>query len=172
MIVCMWNIEKHFTACDIKFPEYRPLTLFSCVMTILTSWKGLCGYDRNDMYCQDFCTVCLLRTFSSHYSICKQHMIPVVQHLHVVFLVFLSFCDDFTNWEYCCEGAIIYSMDRNPLIVHYLYMSCGGSSKTICVFWRLWSMGLKLLEKLYFHFIYLSYAPIFIYKRCRTREIL
>ena len=90
------------------------------------------------------------------------------------FLVFLSFCDDFTNWEYCCESAIIYSMDRNPLqfplIIHYLYMSCGASTKAICVFWRLWSMGFKLLEK--HNFISLSYAPIFIYKRCRTRESL
>ena len=57
-------------------------------MTILTSWKGFCGYDRDDMSCQDFCTVCLLRTFPSHYSICKQHVIPVV-HLHVVFSCFL-----------------------------------------------------------------------------------
>ena len=33
-----------------------------------------------------------------------------------------------------------------PLIVHYFYMSCGASTQTICVFWRLWSMGFKLLE--------------------------
>ena len=30
------------------------------------------------------------------------------------FLVFLFFCDDFTNWEYCCESVIIYSVDGNP----------------------------------------------------------
>ena len=173
------NIIKHFTACNIQIPECRRLALFSCVMTILTSWKGLCGYDRDDMYCQDFCTVCLLRTFPSHYSICKQHSCECKWFLlsstyMLYFLVFLSFCDDFTNWEYCCESAIIYSMDRNPLqfplTVHYLYMSCGASTKTICVFWRLWSMGIKLLEK--HNFISLSYASIFIYKRCRTRESL
>ena len=82
---------KHFTACNIKFPEYRRLTLFSCLMTILISWKGLCGYDRDGMSCQDFCTVCLLRTFPSHYSICKQHVIPVVHDVHVVFSCFLIF---------------------------------------------------------------------------------
>ena len=65
------------------------------------------------------------------------------------FLVFLFFWDDLTNWEYCCESAIIYSMDATlqfPLIVHYLYMSRGASTQTICVSWRLWSMGFKLLE--------------------------
>ena len=81
---------KHFIACNIQFLECRRLTLFSCVMTILTFWKGLCGYDR-DMSCQDFCTVCLLRTFPSHYSICKQHVIPAVQHIHFVFSCFLIF---------------------------------------------------------------------------------
>ena len=91
----------------------RRLNLFSYVMTILTSWKGLCGYDRDDMPCQDFCTVCLLRTFPSHFSICKQHVIPAVQHLHVVFLV-IFFCDDFTNWEYYCERAIIFCGQQTP----------------------------------------------------------
>ena len=93
-------------ACNIQFPECRRLTLFSYVMTILTSWNRLCGYDRNDMSWQDFCTVCLLRTFPSHYSICKQHVIPDVQRLHV-FSCFLIFCDDFINWWCCCESAII-----------------------------------------------------------------
>ena len=70
------NIMKHFTVCNIQFPGCRRFTLFSCVMTILTSWKGLCGYGRDDMSCQDFCTLSLLRTFPSHYSTCKQHVIP------------------------------------------------------------------------------------------------
>ena len=34
-----WRM-KHFTACNIQFPECRRLTLFSCVKTILTSWKA------------------------------------------------------------------------------------------------------------------------------------
>ena len=41
------------------------------------------------MSCQDFCTEYLLRTFPFHYPICKQHVIPIVQHLHVVFSSFL-----------------------------------------------------------------------------------
>ena len=102
----MWHLSlsptmmKHFTACKIQFSECRRLTLFSCVMTILTSWKGLCGYDRVDMSCQDFCTVCLLRTFPCHYSICKQHVIPAVQHLHAhaVFSCFLFSCDQAALW--------------------------------------------------------------------------
>ena len=146
---------------------------FQLCKTIVTSWKGLCGYDRDDMSCQDFCTVCLLRTFPSHYSICKQHVIRAVQHLHVVFSCFLIFCDDLTNWEYYCESAIIFCGPQilpvpvNPsLAVHelwYIYQN------NIC-FWRLWSMGFKLLEK--HNLIYLSNALIFIYKRCRTRESL
>ena len=80
------------------------------------------------MSCQDFCTVCLLRTFPSHYCICKQHVIRAVQHLHVVFSCFLNFCDDFTNWEYYCESAIIFCGPQIPpvpfnpsLAVHELW---------------------------------------------------
>ena len=140
------NIMKHFTACNIQFPEWRRLTLCSCVMTILTSWKGLCGYERDDMSCQDFCTMCLLRTLTtSHYSICMLHVIPVVQHLNVVFSCCFSFCDDFTNWEYCCcESAIIYSMDGNPPVPFHRSLPLherGASTQTICVFLSLWSMS-------------------------------
>ena len=98
----------------IQFSECRRLTIFSCVMTIFTSWKGLCGYDRDDMSCQDFCTVCLLRFVPSHYSICKQHVIPAVQDLHVVFSCFRIFCDDITNWEYYCESAIVFCGSQTP----------------------------------------------------------
>ena len=72
------HITQHFTACNIHFSECR------------------------------HCTVCLLRTFPSHYSICKQHVIPAVHHLHVVFSCFLIFCDDFTHWKYCWESSIIF----------------------------------------------------------------
>ena len=111
------NIMKHFTMCNIQFPECRG------------------------------CTVCLLRTCPSHYSICKQqHVIPAVQHLHAVFSCFLIFfvmipligntvvrvllysvdrnpciflcayiiCDDSTNWEYCCESVIIFCGPQPP----------------------------------------------------------
>ena len=104
------NIMKHFTACKVQFPACRRLTLFSCVMTILTSWKG---YDRDDLSCQDFCTVRLLRTFPSHYSICKQHMIPVVQHLHVVFSCFLVFF------------MMMISLIGNTVVRVLLYIYCG-----------------------------------------------
>ena len=171
--MCMRNIMKHFTVCNIQFPECRCLILFSCVITILTSWKGLCGYDRDDMSCQDFYTVCLLRTFPSHYSICKQHLIPATQHLHVVFSCFLIFIM-ISLIGHTVAGVLLYSVDHKPfqfpLIVSYLYMSCGASIKTIYGFWRLWSMGFKLLGK--HNFISLSNAPIFIYKSCRTQESL
>ena len=80
------------------------------------------------MSCQDFCTVCLLSTFRSHYSVCKQHVIRAVQHLHVVFFLFSYFCDDFTNWEYYCESAILFCGPQIPpvpfnpsLAVHELW---------------------------------------------------
>ena len=168
----MWPPPPPFT--NIQFPECRRLTLFSCVMTILTSWKGLCSYDRDNMSCQDFCTVCLLRTFPSHYSICKQHVIPAVQHLHIVFSCFLLFFVMISLTGNTIVRVLLYPVDRKllqfPLIVHYLYMSCGASTKTIYGFWRLWSMGFKLLEKHNFNF--LSNTPIFIYKRYRIWKSL
>ena len=156
-------------ACNIQFPDCRRLILFSCVMTILTSWKRLCGYDTDDMSCEEFCKVCLLRTFPSHYSICKQHVIPAVQRLHVVFSCFLVFVM-ISPIENAVVRVLLYYVDHKPLqfhlIVYYLYLSCGVSTKTIYVFWRLWSMGFK------HNFISLSNSPIFIYKRCRTQESL
>ena len=135
--------------------------------------KGLCHYHSVDMYCQDFCTVCLLRNVPSHYSIGKQHVIPAVQHLYVVFSCFLIFVM-ISLIGNTIVRVLLYSVDRKPLqfplIVHYLYMSRGASTKTMYGFWRLWSMGFKLLDK--HNFISLSNAPIFIYKWCRTRESL
>ena len=97
-------------------------------------------------------------------------MVPAVQHLYVVFSCFLIFVM-ISLIGNTIVRVLWHSMDRKPLqfplIVHYLYMSCGASTKTIHGFWRLWSMGFKLLEK--HNFISLSNAPIFIYKRCRTR---
>ena len=102
-----------------------------------------------------------------------QHVIPAVQPLHVLFSCFLIFVM-ISLIENTVVGVLLYHVDRKPLqfplIVHYLYMSCGASTKTIYVFWRLWSMVSNLLEK--HNFIYLSNAPIFIYKRCGTRESL
>ena len=83
--------------------------------------KGLCHYHSVDMYCQDFCTVCLLRTFPSHYSIGKQHVIPAVQHLYVVFSCFLIFVM-ISLIGNTIVRVLLYSVDRKPLqfplIVH------------------------------------------------------
>ena len=147
--MCMWllttypNIMQHFTACHIQFSECRR------------------------------CTGCLLRTFPSHYSICKQHVIPDFQHLHVVFSCFVFFVM-IPLIGNTVVRVLVYSVDRKPLqfplIIHYLYMSCGASTKTIYGFWIFWSMGFKLLEN--HNFISFSNAPTFIYKRCRTRGSL
>ena len=136
------NIMQHFTACNIQFSECRR------------------------------CTVCLLRTFPSHYSICKQRVIPGVQHLHVVyFLVFLFFVMIPLIWNIVVR-VLLYSVDRKPLqfplVVHYLHMSCGASTKTIYVFE---DCG-QWVSSCWKNFISLSNAPTFIYKQCRTRESL
>ena len=59
--------------------------------------------------------------------------------------------------------VILYHADRKPLqfplIVHYLCMSCGASTKTIYVFWRLWSMGFNLLDN-WFLFLMHLYSSI------------
>ena len=97
--------------------------------------KGLCRCDRDDITCQDLCTMCLLRTFPSRYSICKQHVIPAVQHLYVVFSCFLIFCVIISLIGNTIVGVLLYSVDLKPLqfplIFHYLYMSRGASTKTI-----------------------------------------
>ena len=47
--------------------------------------------------------------------------------------------------------VLLYSVDPNPLqfseIIHYLYISCGASTRTIYGLWMLWSMDFKMLEK-------------------------
>ena len=165
----MWppNTMKHITAWNIHFPECQRFTLFSYVMTILTSWKGLCGYDR------DFCTVCLLRIFHPITPSVSSMWFLLSSTYMLYFLVFL-FSVMISLIGNTVVRVLLYSVDLKPLqfhlIANYLYMNCGASTKTIYVFWRLWSMGFKLLEK--HNFISLSNAPILIYKRCRTRESL
>ena len=133
--------------CDISPPPMRagfsswvqtPYPFQLC-KTILTSWKDLCGYDIDDMSCQDFCTVCLLRTFPSHYSICKQHVIHAVQHLHVVFSCFHIF-EMISPIGNIIMRVLLYSVDcksfQIPLIaVHKLWCIYQNN---IC-FRRLWS---------------------------------
>ena len=142
---------KHFTACKIQFSECRRHSLFSCVMTILTSWKGLCGYDRDDMSCQDFCTGCLLRLFHP-ITPSVSSMWVLLSSTYVLYFLVIYFFVMITLIGNTIMRVLSYSVDRKPLhfplIVHYQYMSCVcASTKTIDGFWRLWSMGFKLLKK-------------------------
>ena len=84
-------------------------------------------------------------------------MIPAVQYLHVVFSCFLIFCDDFTNWEYCCESDIIFCGPQTPpvpfnrsLTVHELWCIYQNN---IC-FFKIVVNGFQVAEKaqLYFSF--------------------
>ena len=146
VIVCMQHFPAqhnvNFTVCNIQCSECRRFTLSSWIKYILTAWEGLCGYDR-DISCQDFCTVYMLGTFPSHFSICKQHVISAVQHLHVVLSCFLIFHDGVTNWEYCCESAIIFC-GPNPFqlspIFHYLWpihtQKGNENHQTLCFVWK------------------------------------
>ena len=85
------------------------------------------------------------------------------------FLVFLFFCDDFTNWEYCCESAIIYSMNGKPPVPFNrslpLHEPWCIYPNNMC-FFKIVVNGFQVAGK--HNFISLSHAPIFIYKRCRT----
>ena len=172
----MWHppiMTKHFTACNIQLSECRRLTFFSCVMTILTS-RNACVVTIETRCPVKIFAQCACWEFFHPISPSVSCMWFLLSSTYMLyFLVLLFFCDDFTNWEYYCESAIIKPKPKLlqfPLIVHYLYMSCGASTETIYGFWRLWSMGSKLLEK--HNFISLSNAHILIYKQCRTRESL
>ena len=134
--------------------------------------KGLCRYHRDDMSCQDFCTVCWELFHPITQSVSSMWFLLSSTYM-LYFFVFLFFVM-ISLIGNTIARVLLYSVDRKPhpfpLIVHYLYMSHGASTKTIYGFWRLWSMGFKLLDK--HNFISLSNAPIFIYKWCRTRESL
>ena len=164
---------KHFTVCNIQFPECRRLTLFSCVMTFLTSWKACVVMIE---------TTCPVKVFAQ--CVCWELFHPITPSVSsmwfllsstymLYFLVFLFFVM-ISQIGNIIVRMLLYSVNRKPLqfplIFHYLYMSRGASTKTIYVFWRLWSMGFKLLEK--HNFISFSNAFMFIYKQCRTRESL
>ena len=133
----------------------------SCVVMLET--------DRYDMIFAQ----CLLRTVHPITPSVSSTWFLLFSPYILYFLVFLFFVM-ISLIGNTVVRVLLYHVDRKPLqfllIVHYLYMSCGASTKTIYGFWRLWSMGFKLLEK--HNFIYLSNASIFIYKRCRNRESL
>ena len=89
------------------------------------------------MSCQDFCTMCLLRTFPSHYSLCKQHVISAVQHLHVVFSCFLIFVM-ISLIGNTVVRVLLYAVNRKPLqfplIVHYCTWAVVNLPKQYMVF--------------------------------------
>ena len=103
-------------------------------------------------------TTCPVRIFAqcvcwelpSHYSICKQSCDSCCPaptcciFLICYFFVMISLIGN------TVVGVLLYilwtSTLQFPLIVHYLYMSRGASTQTICVLLRLWSIGFKLLE--------------------------
>ena len=142
----MWHppiMMKHFTACNIQFPECRRPTVFSCVMTILTSRKACVVMIG---------TTCPVKIFAQCVWWELFHPItPSVSSMRFLlsstymlnFLVFLFFVM-ISLIGNTIVRVLLYSMDRKPiqfpLIVNYLYMSCGASTKIINGFWRLWSM--------------------------------
>ena len=92
-----------------------------------------------------------VESFSIQYFICKQHMWFLLSSTYMLYFLVFLFCVMIPLIGNTVVRVLLYSVDRKPLqfplIVHYLYMSCGASTKTIYGFWRLWSMGFKLLEK-------------------------
>ena len=83
-------------------------------MTILTSWKACVVMIE---------TTCPVKIFAQ--CVCWElfhHITPSVSSMWfrlsstymLYFLVFLFFCDDFNNWEYYCESAIIFCGQQTP----------------------------------------------------------
>ena len=126
-------------------------------------------------------TTCPVKIFAQ--CVCWERFHPITPSVsNMWFLLFSTYMMYFLVFFFVMTSLIgntivtvlSYSVDSKPtqfpLVVHYLYMSCGASTKTIYGCWRLWSMGFKLLKK--HNFISLSNTPIFIYTQCRTRENL
>ena len=146
MWVCACDIPPSWwstcTACNNQFPECRRLTLFSCVMTSLTSCKA-CVLMIETCPVKIFAQ-CLLRTFPT-ITLSVSSMWFLLSSAYMLhFLVFLFFVM-ISLIGNTIVRVLLYSVARKPLqfplTVYYLYMSCGASTKTIYVFWRLWSMG-------------------------------
>ena len=139
--MCMWKHNEALHCVQHSVPSADALP-FSVVLWLFWHHERACVVMLE--------TTCPVKIFAQ--CICWElfHAItPSVSSMwflltgtYMYFLVFLSFCNDFTNWEYWCESAIILCGPQTPptqfpLIVHYLYMSCDASTKTIYVFWRL-----------------------------------
>ena len=106
-------------------------------MTILTSWKGLCGYDRDDMSCQDFARCVCWELFHPITPSVSSMWFLLSNTYMLYFLVFLIFVmiSLIGNTVVRVLLYILWTATLQfPLIVHYLYMSRGASTQTICVF--------------------------------------
>ena len=149
---------KHFTVCNIQFPECRRLP-FSVVEWLF--WH----HERACMVMIE--TKCPVKIFAL--CVCWELFHPITPSvssmwfllsstdmLHVLVFLFFVMISLIGNTD---VRVLIYSVDRKPLqfplIVHYLYTSCGASTKTIYSSWRLWSMGwfqVARKAQLYFSF--------------------
>ena len=112
-----------------------PFQLCNDYFDILTSWKGLSGYDRDDMSSQIFAQCVCWVLF--HPITPSSKWFPLSSTYMLYFLVFLFFVM-ISLIGNTVVRVLLYHVDRKPiqfpLIVHHLYMSCGASTKTICVF--------------------------------------
>ena len=148
----MWHppiMMKHLHCVQHSVPWVQTPYPFQLCNDYFDILQGLCPYDI-DMSCQDFCTVCLLRNFPTITPSVSSMWFLLSSTCMLHFLVFLFFVM-ISLIGNTIVRVLLYSVGRKPLqfplTVHYLYMSCGASTKTIYVFWRLWSMGFKLLKK-------------------------
>ena len=137
---CLWeqpmmNEALHYVQQSVPWVQ-TPYSLQLCndYFDIL---KGLCRYDRDDMSCQDFCTVCMLRNFHPITPSVSSMWFLLSSTYMLYFLVFWFFVMISLIGNIIAR-VLLYSVDckplQFPLIFHYLNMSRGASTKTIYVF--------------------------------------
>ena len=135
----MWHppiMMKHLHSVQHSVPWVQTPYPFQLCNDYFDILQGLCPYDR-DMSCQDFCTVCLLRTFPTITPSVSSiwFLLSSTYMLHFLFFVFFVMISLIGN---TIVRVLLYSVEHKPLqfplTVHYLYMSCGASTKTMYVF--------------------------------------
>ena len=104
---------KHFTACNIQFPECRRLALFGCVMTILTSWKACVVIIE---------TTCPVKIFAQ--CVCWELLHPITPSVssmwfllsstYILYLLVFLFFVMISLIGNTIVGVLLYSVDRNP----------------------------------------------------------